>query len=105
MSESRRFNRLEITDIPETMAIVKDEKKQIRIIDVSAGGMKFSSVYPVEIGTFLSARISITPGKGDFYVKGNVNRVEGKEGFWEAAVKFNKISTKPFLSMHMFQIA
>jgi hypothetical protein len=63
------------------------------VIDVSAGGMRVMLTQQKPIGEFVAGKLQVIPQIGPFYVQGKVLRVLEKDGRWETAVKFDRVST------------
>lgn len=105
MSELRRFNRLVSGDAQKATVIYAGSKEDAQLMDISAGGMKVCLSKPVSIGDSVSAKVKIHDAISDFFVAGKINRIFQRDGIWEAAVAFEKVSAVPFLNMYMYQLA
>ncbi|MCD6583468.1 MAG: PilZ domain-containing protein [Candidatus Omnitrophica bacterium] len=94
MEERRKFNRWYVEEEKAVISCagVREEGK---VVDISAGGMKINLSRPVEIGSIIYGEFKILPTIGSFFVRGKVSRVMEKEGMWEVAVEFEKVSTLP----------
>ncbi len=99
MEGKRKFNRLYAK---EKKAIVSwgGTKNEVGLLDVSAGGMRFFSTQPLELGELVYGEFKILSNLDSFFIKGRVIRSTKKEDadLWEIAVKFEKISTIPLIS-------
>ena len=105
MVEHRKFSRLQKTAGSRSSVICSGLKEDVKVFDVSAGGMKVSFQRPVSVGEDIYGKISVVPEIGPFFVRGKVLRVVDRGGEWETAVQFEKVSTFPFLLMNMYQVA
>ncbi len=105
MEEKRKFARIRMEGEVRTQVVCAGTKEDVRIMDVSAGGMKAAFKNHVDLGADLFGKLRIPPAADEFYIKGTVARIEEKNGEWETVVRFDKVSTMPFLRMHMYQTA
>lgn len=71
-------------------------REEVKVLDISIGGMKISFPKQVDIGTDLYGMVKIRPDKPPFYVSGKVVRVTQSEGFWETAIEFERVRTFDF---------
>lgn len=99
MEERRKYNRWYL-DAGEEKAVVSwaGRQENVRIIDISAGGIKMAFYEPVEIGTTIFGEFKVLPHLGPFYIRGKVKRVTENEGIWEVVVEFEKVSSLPLVS-------
>lgn len=93
MAEKRRFNRWYANKEKDALISSGQIKEKVKILDIGAGGMKVSLSQPISIGSIIQGEFKILPHLGVFFVKGRVTRIEEKEGVWEAAIEFEKISS------------
>jgi len=97
MEEKRKFNRW----YTQNKATISYEgvKNEVSLLDVSAGGMRFFSDQPLEIGSLIYGEFKVLSQLNPFFVKGRVIRTQQKDSNrWEIAVRFEKVSTLPFIS-------
>jgi len=92
MEDKRQFRGWES---PKDKANIMCEKLQeeVEVIDMSAGGIRLSCSNPPQVGSIVYAQLRIVPQVKPFYVMGRVTRVFPKNGLFEVAIKFEKIST------------
>ena len=95
MEERRKFNRWYVEEEEKAVIACAGVKEEGKIVDISAGGMKINLSRPVEIGSIVSGEFKILSTISPFFVRGKVSRVIEKEGMWEVAVEFEKVSTLP----------
>ncbi len=98
MEERRKFNRWYLEEKEKAVISLADteNKEEVEVVDISAGGMRFFSSRPVEIGTTVYGEFKVLPNLGPYFIKGRVNRVEKrKEDAWEIAIQFEKVRTIP----------
>lgn len=93
MTEKRKFNRWHTEKQKDTVISGPGIEKKVKILDISAGGMKICLPQPINVGVVIRGEFKIFPHLGPFFVKGKVIRVTEKEGVWEVAIEFEKIST------------
>jgi hypothetical protein len=95
MEDKRIFNRWcndEGKVVSLTHAGVTED---VKMVDVSAGGMRITSSHPLEYGAVIHGRFEILPQLGPYFVIGKVTRVTESDSGWDTAVQFDKISTIP----------
>ncbi len=101
MIEKRKSNRL--TKNEETfISQDKTQKKGIKIIDISLGGMRVMMNEELKIGTILLGQFNILPNDSPFYIKGEVawskpSQEENNSYQTEIGIRFTQISAIPFL--------
>lgn len=93
MVEKRRFNRWHTEKGKDAVISCAGIKEKVKILDISATGMKISLSKPIALGAIIQAEFTVSSNLGPFFVKGRVMRVTEKAGLWEAAVEFEKVST------------
>ncbi len=98
MGEKRKFNRWETKKEKNAVISCAGVKKEAGILDIGAGGMKISLLNPVEVGTAIEGEFKILPFLGPFFMRGKVIRATEKDGAWEVAIEFDKISTSSLSS-------
>jgi hypothetical protein len=105
MLEHRKYQRFQCYRELKSHVLCSGMKEEAPVIDVCANGMKVSLSRITEIGADLYGKLHLLPESGPFFVRGKVTRVVEKEGKWETAIRFEKISTFPFVIMNMYQMA
>lgn len=101
--ERRRFNRWYLKGEKETNLILSEIKEGIKVIDISAGGIKIISPQPLEVGRAVTGKLILVPMNlpffmkeiGPYFIKGKVIRVEETDQGWKIALEFEKVSTTP----------
>jgi len=96
MERRRKFNRWHLEKGEKILITFSDREEEVSLLDISAGGMKISSSTPVEIGSVIYSEFKILPNLSPFFVRGKVVRLQEKEGSWEIAIEFEKVSTLPW---------
>ena len=96
MEKKRKFNRWYLEKEGKILITFSDREEEVNLLDISAGGMKISSPNPVEIGSIIYSEFKILSNLSPFFVRGRVVRLQEKEGNWEVAVEFEKVSTLPW---------
>ena len=94
MQERRKASRL---PRQEKTFVEKDSgKKEIKLMDISLGGMRVQIDEELKVGTVLTLQANILPLSGSFFMRGEVTWVKTVgPGQFETGVKFTKISTIP----------
>ena len=102
MEQKRKFNRWYVDEATDFSVSLSDGKQPVRVLDISAGGVKVSSAKRMEVGSIVYGELRIpSPDNavvsqiGPFHIKGKVMRVSGEKGKWEAVVAFDKVSWQP----------
>lgn len=95
MAENRKFSRLPCAE-KKGVILQESRREEVSIIDLSTGGMRISLYKPLGIGSDLYGEFKVLPNTGPFFIKGKVTRICENNGSWEAAVRFDKVSTIPF---------
>jgi Tfp pilus assembly protein PilZ len=81
----------------KTFLDIADQKKEVVLLDISIGGMRYLSNEKPAIGSPLSLKVNILPKAGAFFIKGRVSWVNLSinPALYEIGVKFTQISTIP----------
>lgn len=102
MVEHRKYRRLSTDCQEHTATVYAGGKENVKLLDVSARGLRARFSRRVELGTDFYGKLNIHPQVSPFFVKGKVVRVTEKGNAWETAVNFDKVSTLPFHKMYMY---
>ena len=94
MDDKRRFDRW---NSKEEKAYIDcaGTKTEVEIIDISIGGMRIATTYPIDKDREVTGEFKILPNIGSFFVKGKVVWVTKKEKDFESGIQFDKVSTIP----------
>jgi hypothetical protein len=95
MDEGRRFNRVCFQEHRKGTILYADQRDEVNILDLSAGGMRIASYRPIPLGEDISGEFRVLPQGGPFFVRGRVTRITENNGAWEAVVQFDRVSTIP----------
>ena len=95
MEERRKFDRLYVQTEGNDMVSCVGIQGDVKVVDISAGGMKLALRNPVTVGTMVSGECKILPNGGPFFISGKVTRSYEKDGGCEAVISFDKVSTIP----------
>lgn len=93
VKEKRKFDRWELED----KAHIDFEGKQehIKILDVSIGGMRITTDFPLEKEKVFNGTFNILPQSRPFFIRGKVVWTVKKDNAFESGVIFDKVSTIP----------
>ena len=94
MNEKRQFNRWGSGE-EKAYIDVAGKKKEVEILDISIGGMRIITTYPIDKNREVTGEFKILPNIGSFFVKGKVVWVTKKENNFESGIQFDKVSTIP----------
>lgn len=95
VEENRRFNRVDASEPGTAVVTCAGLREQVRVHDMSAGGMKIIFSRPINVGAEVYGKFNVLPNLGPFYVRGKVIRTLDTGQSWESAVEFDKVSTIP----------
>ena len=95
MEDKRRYNRWLLEQEEKAVVSCAGVKEEVKVLDVSAGGMRVSLSKPMAAGSTVYGQFRILPNYGLFYVRGKVIRTKELGGAWETAVVFERVSTAP----------
>ena len=103
MEERRKFNRWYLKEEEKTDLILSEFKEGVKVLDISAGGVKILSSQPLEVGKTVTGKLTLAPMNlpffmkelGPYFIKGKVVRVEETNRGWKMVLKFEKVSTAP----------
>ena len=95
MEEKRKSCRWNLEEKNKAVVSYGGQEEQVTILDISAGGMKFSFSHPLDIGSILYGKFRLPSNMGPFFIKGKVDRVFQDQHNWEVAVAFEKVSAVP----------
>jgi hypothetical protein len=104
MAEMRKHYRLSADALETSQVMCGGTKENVPVFNVCAGGMKVAFSRAVDVGAGLYGVVKILPKAKPFFVRGKVVRVTEKEGKWETAVHFERVSTVPFVVMNLYQM-
>ncbi len=101
--EKRKFSRWYLKEEEKINLTFSEFKEGIKVIDISAGGIKIISHQPLEVGKIVTGRLTLAPMNlpffmkeiGPYFIKGKVKRVEETNQGWKIALEFEKVSTSP----------
>ena len=68
-------------------------EEEVKLADISATGMRFFIPQSLGLGSIIYSKFKILPNLFHFFIRGKVVRIQKKEGDWEVAVEFEKVST------------
>ena len=92
MEERRKFGRWDEPTVKSAVSFA-DLQQDIEVLDMSAGGIRVSCSQPLAIGTVVYGELRIIPQVKPFFIMGKVTRLDQKGDVFEAAIKFDKVST------------
>lgn len=98
MDEKRRYERLPASD--KTKISKPNGQADVKLIDISLGGMRVLMDEDIACGTYLQGQFSILSNAGPFYINGEVSwskQAQAKDAPYthEIGIRFTKISTIP----------
>ena len=96
MEDKRRFSRWYVEKEKKLVISSSKGEEEVRLVDISATGMRFFTSKPLELGSVIYSKFKILPNLSHFFIRGKVVRLQEKEGNWEIAVEFKKVSTIPW---------
>jgi hypothetical protein len=96
MKEKRKFNRWYPVADFHTELLAEDTRERVRVLDISATGMKTASSRGADIGTEVYSKLEIPSTSVPFFVQGTVRRVAGCARHWEIVIAFARVSMQPF---------
>jgi len=103
MEEKRKFNRWYLKEGEDSSLTLFQYGEKIKVLDISAGGVKLLSPQPLEVGKTVTGRLNLIPGNlpffikeiGPYFIKGKVTRAEETDKGWKIALTFEKVSAIP----------
>lgn len=93
MENKRKYDRWNF----ENVAVVEcyGQRKEVKVLDVSLGGMRISTSEPIEANMSLTGEFKILPNIGPFFVQGRVIWTTKRDNNYESGVVFDRVSTIP----------
>ena len=74
---------------------LEGKKENVKIIDISIGGMRIVTDFPIQKENVLKGEFRVLPNIGPFFVRGKVIWTTKKDNAFESGVIFDKVSTIP----------
>jgi len=94
MVDKRQYNRCDSSQ-DRAYIDLSGKKEEVEILDISIGGMRVISNYPIVRDVEVTGEFKILPSVGSFFVKGKVVWVTEKDDNFESGIQFDKVSTIP----------
>ena len=99
MSEKRAADRRNPGEEYVSEVLINGKKTQVRVLDVSAGGMKIVVPELLDPESDLFCKIDIYKDMEPFYVRGSVVRVLKVKDEWEMGVQFDTVRIHNFFDI------
>lgn len=93
LKEKRKFNRWHVGPDKKARLIFSGLKQEVKVLDVSAGGMKVILNKALDLGTLIEGEFRIIHSLGPFFIRGKVVRVTQKDASFETAIHFDSVRT------------